>query len=486
MNTGEFTGDELADLADDFNDVDLAPSKSVEDLDRALFPPAPFDPPTDMSIDSFPISDNILPSPVRPTILISPENKIMDVNELPNVDQNLEVFVKGLVKLLLELPEYTDDTISEWVAKVSPLCSKNVFNYVYIQTLITRLSQEYSVSGQNTGYAMRRISAELQNAVRISQNGSKITKPFDNAIQNSAKEPQSDVIIFISEISGSEKPLAGDIVKVYKAYSDPDHAPSVSCLQSTQFLNVLLNDVFVKGEQRPQQVHEKLYLLAYASSVIDLHDGTKQTGELMPTLNKLESLEKILSEWSLSTDFTGKLKTLFEYLDVPITSMALLFWSKSKLKNGDYVNDIMMGRVPPLFYLLDEMGYRRKTQLKLLLNIWIEILEGIIVGVSVLEEIHLRKIIVDRLINMVKTGFVIPILNYFYHAVERIDESLVSYFLAKFLGLLETPIPGEVVKIVIRTINKFKSPKLLLSIELADPMLFFIRTLRFKVNAGKI
>ncbi|KAJ1552772.1 hypothetical protein HK096_010470, partial [Nowakowskiella sp. JEL0078] len=131
----------------------------------------PFDPVSEsISDEKIQLSENevslaeIIPT-VPPVPSTDPLGPLDSTLVTPDIFEDLPTFLNNMVRLLLELPNYSDLNISKWIDKVEPLCSRNEVTHVYVLSLISRLSEEHSTSGKNTGYILKKVVSELQKAV---------------------------------------------------------------------------------------------------------------------------------------------------------------------------------------------------------------------------------------------------------------------------------------------------------------------------------
>jgi hypothetical protein len=128
------------------------------------------------------------------------------------------------------------------------------------------------------------------------------------------------------------------------------------------------DDLFDTGTAvKPNMIEEKIWLLAYACTVLEGSDGKQDTSEVEPTAKALHSLHVILSKLSLAVDMTGECAHLLYAARFPVASMALLNWISRMISDPVFFESNLMidpnsTEIPFLFDLISEMAVRFPMQ----------------------------------------------------------------------------------------------------------------------------
>ncbi|KAJ3085813.1 Negative elongation factor C/D, partial [Quaeritorhiza haematococci] len=376
------------------------------------------------------------------------ENTVKD-GDFKDVTVDYQGFISALTDLLVELENETNVTFQEYADKLRVLCTYNEQNYVLSQTLINRLTRE-RFQNKRTGYLLKKVVNELENMVGSDQQK---VKAFNDAVCYSVGAPSPDLIQWITSIQNSKKPAAGDVIKKVTW--------NLSAVMPIK--EVMLADLFGPNKTT-SHFDEKIWLVAYAASVQEYPGGELDRSQFPLTIKALKDLHANLSRLTGATDLRDEFLLLLEAVKTPVTSVALMNWVSGLLSDpGFYETNLAMGETPPVFDLLDEMAIRRPLQRPQIFRVFVQNFERPYETMTPLQANEVRKKFLDRMIFMMKVGYVIPVTRYILKHGAEVDDSLTVYFLKTLLSMIEPPYPTELVGDLIKIIDRISSVDLIRS-----------------------
>ncbi|KAJ3417381.1 Negative elongation factor C/D [Chytridiales sp. JEL 0842] len=335
---------------------------------------------------------------------------------------DLDNFTDKLIRFLSDLAASSDVSVTadlkELHARESLLLSEQ--EYLYFRALLVRLQQE-SVGDKRTGKLLKRIADEIDQCIGFSENHD----PFREAFKFSGSPTFTDLVVSITKILTGEV-QSSDIQKVYNMYTS-EKPPSPEYLRQARFFDVLLKEIGFGGAAKPNLVTEKIWLLAYASSVRELPDGSLDKSLLESTANAIDSLRQHVARLNPSLDMRDEFLGFVNAMEYPIAAEALLRWLETTINDPTfYESSVLLNgtETPLLFELMDEIAIRVQLQRQAILKV----IESCLLRSYDTIEIKKRY--------MVKVGYVVPVLNMIPTIVDDLDASLPIYFMREVVSHL--------------------------------------------------
>ncbi|KAI8850811.1 TH1 protein [Chytridium lagenaria] len=245
---------------------------------------------------------------------------------------------------------------------------------------------------------------------------------------------------------------ASDIQKLFAFYSDRD-PPSVEYLRDPRFFDSLLHDVF--GVNEPNMTDQKIWLLAYASCS---SSDEESSGKLEKAMESLQFIRSVISRFNASTDMSDVFIGLLDAAKIPIACQALLIWIRKAISDPSFYESNAMTlstELPILFELMDEIAIQNPLQREYISSILVENLDRAFDTVSPLQAIEIKKRYVDRMVFLVKLGYVMPIFNRIDND-EKLDETLSGYFLNEILAVTSPPYDSTIISKMLSLLPKVK------------------------------
>ncbi|CAG8728822.1 5541_t:CDS:10, partial [Acaulospora morrowiae] len=327
---------------------------------------------------------------------IAEKGYISEIKHLKAAATYIEVYSKVLLDQLDNLIQMDEAGVQKHLPDLIRTASLHPHSYLFVQTLIKRLSQEPK------GYPLRRLSKELEKGVN------KLGSDLIPNLRSLIAAPPS----FISSSILYIPPTPGDVVA--------ESPPSPIYLRDSELLYWLLNNVFVPSDQNKNikwDLKEKyLYLAAFASSAKETVNGEIDSSKVNTTFETLKKLAGTLSKKSATgSEFNSIVPDLLVYIDTPIASMATIFWIKYLLRETSFYEK---------HFKANEIAFRHPYQRGHVFNAYKADLEA---GHKLTPEVMtaLKKQLLDRMIFMISTGFVMQVLMYIEKNINKLDEKLV-------------------------------------------------------------
>ncbi|XP_069686979.1 negative elongation factor D isoform X2 [Periplaneta americana] len=336
-----------------------------------------------------------------------------EITSISTAAQQIEVFSRVLKTTISSFLQNSED----WQNSISE-CAKMVCHgqhtYVYSQVLLQVLSQELK-GGSN----MKRLSQEI---TRCAQQNQHDVTPITMALNGAARYPQACQALTSMLSRNSLNPA--DITVLFRNYSALD-PPPIDLVRTPQFLELLVDSLFKPGVKlNPEHKPKYIYLLAYAASVCEVSSGKKgQTArktlnkdELKATIQAIEKVHSICNINKGSTELIAELSTLYQCIRFPVVSVGVVRWVESTVTEPSY------------FKLCTE-----HTPIHL----------------ALLDELEMRKMLLDRMVNLLSRGCVVPVVKYIKQCWLRgdTDISLIRYFVTEVLEAIAPPYTPEFVQL---------------------------------------
>jgi len=368
--------------------------------------------------------------------------------------QNKESFNNSLMDSIINLSKINEELLPKYIQSFLDLCSQNVVNYIYSQTFLFRLINDSTIE-EKKKYLIRYLSLKLDEYIDKIDASSKYSNIFSEALISSIQKMNSDFIVSVRNMRSEQDVVSLDITRVYNYYKDQRDNPSVEFLRHPNIYKLLLKEIFSNNNQSQDKKKIYTWLLAYATSVNDGDDAKERDKNINETINAINHLSVILKKITLNTDLKEYFMDLLKATKIPITSMALISWIEKTMDDPNYFDLYNQVNVRPLtFDLLNEVAIRQPLQRDAIFNIYRKSFEKQYVGVISQTVMELKKRILGEFIFLMKTDFVIPVLNYMVDNASIIDESLSVHFVQNLISMIQPPYPKDIASLIVKIISQ--------------------------------
>ncbi|CAH1284888.1 unnamed protein product [Diabrotica balteata] len=363
-----------------------------------------------------------------------------EITSISTAAQQLEVFsrvLKTSITSFLSNPEEWQNTSKE--------CAKMVCHgqhtYVYSQVIIHILARE-----SKGGSSMKRLSQEITKCAQ--KNGNDVT-PITMALNGASGYPTACQALTSMLSKNTLNPA--DITVLYRNYSGPD-PPPIDLVRTPQFLELLIDSLFKPGVKlNPDYKPKYIHLLAYASSVSEVQPkkGQKRISnkdELQPTIRAVETVHSICNGNKGSSELIAELSIIYQSLKFPVVSIGIIRWVECTVTEPSYFK-LSTEHTPIHLALLDEVVTLHPLLHNQVLNLLITLFESKQDELEILVQLEMRKMVLDRMVNLLCSGCVVPVVKYIKQCWQRgdTDISLIRYFVTEVLETIGPPYSSEFV-----------------------------------------
>ncbi|KAL0851216.1 hypothetical protein ABMA28_007060 [Loxostege sticticalis] len=363
-----------------------------------------------------------------------------EITSISTAAQQIEVFSRVLKSAIVGFLQSSDD----WQNSVNE-CAKMVCHgahtYVYSQVIVHILSQE-----QRGGAIMKRLGQEITRCAQ--QSGHDVT-PITLALTAGESWRNARTALAAMLSRGALNPA--DISVLFRAYTQPE-PPPVHLLRIPQFLELLVDALFKLGSKlNPEHKSKYMYLLAYAASVCEgLSPGRPVKDELKATVQAIEKVHAVCSSSASSSELIAELPTLYHCIRFPVVGMGVLVWVECVVTEPSYFK-LCTEHCPVHLALLDEVASCHHLLHHRLLWLLVQLFESPQDELEILVQLQLKKMLLDRMVNLLSRGCVVPVLRYIKQCWQRgdTDISLIRYFITEVLDAIAPPYTPEFVQLVL-------------------------------------
>lgn len=376
--------------------------------------------------------------------LISDAGHQSEITSISTAAQQIEVFsrvLKNSITKFLNNPEDMQGTLQECARMVC----HGQHTYVYSQVLVHVLAQE-----SKGGFNMKRLSQEITKyALTNNQN----VTPITMALNGSAAYPQASQALSSMLTRNALNPA--DINQLYRHYTALD-PPPIELIRNPQFLELLVDSLFKAGVKiNPEHKSKYIYLLAYATSVVDTPGKKGPQGkrvlnkdELKPTTQAIEKVHAICNVNKGSTELIAELQTLYNCIKFPVVGVGVIRWIENTVTEPSYFK-LSTDTCPTHLAILDEVAAIHTTLHNQILKLLIRLFESKQDELEILVQLEMKKMLLDRMVNLLTRGCVVPVVKYVKQCCQKgdTDISLIRYFVTEVLETITHPYSPEFVQL---------------------------------------
>lgn len=360
-----------------------------------------------------------------------------EITSISTAAQQIEVFSRVLKTAISGFLQSTDD----WQANIDE-CAKMVCHgqhtYVYSLVLLQVLARE-NKGGSN----MKRLAQEITKCAQ--QNRHDVT-PITMALNGAAAYPQACQALTSMLSRNALNPA--DITVLFRNYSAVE-PPPIDLIRTPQFLELLIDSLFKPGVKlNPEHKSKYIYLLAYAASVSEVGKKSLNKEELKVTMQAIEKVHTICSTSKGSTELIAELSTLYQCIRFPVVSVGVIRWVECTVTEPSYFK-LCTEHTPIHLALLDEVVTCHSLLHHRVLQLFIQLFESKQDELEILVQLEMRKMLLDRMVNLLSRGCVVPVVKYIKQCWERgdTDISLIRYFVTEVLEAIAPPYTPEFVQL---------------------------------------
>ncbi|KAF4519090.1 hypothetical protein B566_EDAN001682 [Ephemera danica] len=377
--------------------------------------------------------------------LISDAGYQGEITSISTAAQQIEVFSRVLKTAIVGFLTNSDDRASS-IQECAKMVCHGQHTFVYSQVLLQVLSQE-AKGGSN----MKRLSQEITKCAR--ENHHDVT-PIVMALNGAASHPSACQALSSMLSRNSLNPA--DITVLYRHYSSND-PPPIDLLRTPQFLELLVDALFKpSGKLNPEHKPKYIYLLAYAVSVTEAtaSRGRGQPArpaskeELKPTMQAIEKVQALCSTNKSSTEIIAELHTLYNCIRFPVVSVGIVRWVECVVTEPSYFK-LCTEHTPIHLAVLDEVVTGHPLLHAAVLQLLVQLFESKQDELEILVQLEMRKMLLDRMVNLLSVGCVVPVVQYIKQCWLRgdTDISLIRYFVTEVLEAIAPPYTAEFVQL---------------------------------------
>uniref|UniRef100_A0A0K2T8L7 Negative elongation factor D [Nasonia vitripennis] n=1 Tax=Lepeophtheirus salmonis TaxID=72036 RepID=A0A0K2T8L7_LEPSM len=368
-----------------------------------------------------------------------------EITSISTAAQQIEVFSRILKTSVITFLLSSADDVQR--RRNMEECAKMVCHgqhtYVYAQVLLSVLAHE-----PKGGHVIQRLQEEIQTqAQKANHDVTPITLSLLSGFQHS-RAGQA-----LGSMLSKQTLNPADIVVLYKLYNQLD-PPPVSLIRIPQFLQLLIDALFRPGSRINQEHKSKyIYLLAYASSVTDNWSHRRGTrkglnkDELKGTMQAAERVHNIVSSSKGATELISEIGTLYQCIRFPVASVGVIRWVECVVSESNFFSR-STDYCPVHLALLDEVVTCHPLLHYKVLQLFIILFEAHYDSLEILAQLEIKKMLLDRLVNLLSRGYVLPVVKYISRCWSNTgtDISLIRYFVTEVLDTIAPPYSAEFVK----------------------------------------
>ncbi|XP_066868885.1 negative elongation factor C/D isoform X9 [Kogia breviceps] len=315
--------------------------------------------------------------------------------------------------------------------------------YLFAQALMSVLAQE-----EQGGSAVRRIAQEVQ---RFAQERGHDASQITLALGTAASYPRACQALGAMLSKGALNPA--DITVLFKMFTSMD-PPPVELIRVPAFLDLFMQSLFKPGARINQDhKHKYIHILAYAASVVETWKKNKRVSinkdELKSTSKAVETVHNLCcNENKGASELVAELSTLYQCIRFPVVAMGVLKWVDWTVSEPRYFQ-LQTDHTPVHLALLDEISTCHQLLHAQVLQLLVKLFETEHSQLDVMEQLELKKTLLDRMVHLLSRGYVLPVVSYIRKCLEKLDTdiSLIRHFVTEVLDVIAPPYTSDFVQL---------------------------------------
>jgi len=172
-----------------------------------------------------------------------------------------------------------------------------------------------------------------------------------------------------------------------------------------------------------------------------------------------------------STELIAELGTLYQYIRFPVVSMGVFRWVESTVLEPSYFK-LSTEHTPVHLALLDEVAAVNTLLHSNILDLLVRLFESRQDELEILVQLEMRKMLLDRMVNLLTRGYVVPIVKYIKQCWQRgdTDISLIRYFVTEVSRFLDSSLSAKQLYFFLQVLESIAPPYTSEFVQLFLPM----------------
>ncbi|XP_019612714.1 negative elongation factor C/D isoform X3 [Rhinolophus sinicus] len=375
--------------------------------------------------------------------LISDAGYQGEITSVSTACQQLEVFSRVLRTSLATILDGGEENLEKNLPEFAKMVCHGEHTYLFAQAMMSVLAQE-----EQGGSAVRRIAQEVQ---RFAQERGHDASQITLALGTAASYPRACQALGAMLSKGALNPA--DITVLFKMFTSMD-PPPVELIRVPAFLDLFMQSLFKPGARINQDhKHKYIHILAYAASVVETWKKNKRASinkdELKSTSKAVETVHNLCcNENKGASELVAELSTLYQCIRFPVVAMGVLKWVDWTVSEPRYFQ-LQTDHTPVHLALLDEISTCHQLLHPQVLQLLVKLFETEHCQLDVMEQLELKKTLLDRMVHLLSRGYVLPVVSYIRKCLEKLDTdiSLIRYFVTEVLDVIAPPYTSDFVQL---------------------------------------
>ncbi|XP_048205638.1 LOW QUALITY PROTEIN: negative elongation factor C/D [Perognathus longimembris pacificus] len=375
--------------------------------------------------------------------LISDAGYQGEITSVSTACQQLEVFSRVLRTSLATILDGGEENLEKNLPEFAKMACHGEHTYLFAQAMMSVLAQE-----EQGGSAVRRVAQEVQ---RFAQEKGHDASQITLALGTAASYPRACQALGAMLSKGALNPA--DITVLFKMFTSMD-PPPVELIRVPAFLDLFMQSLFKPGARINQDhKHKYIHILAYAASVVETWKKNKRVSinkdELKSTSKAVETVHNLCcNENKGASELVAELSTLYQCIRFPVVAMGVLKWVDWTVSEPRYFQ-LQTDHTPVHLALLDEISTCHQLLHPQVLQLLVKLFETEHSQLDVMEQLELKKTLLDRMVHLLSRGYVLPVVSYIRKCLEKLDTdiSLIRYFVTEVLDVIAPPYTSDFVQL---------------------------------------
>lgn len=149
-----------------------------------------------------------------------------------------------------------------------------------------------------------------------------------------------------------------------------------------------------------------------------------------------------------SAELIAEFQTLYQCIRFPVVGVGVIRWIENTVTEPSYFK-LSTDSCPPHLAVLDEVAYVHVSLHGQILALLIRIFESKQDELEILVQLEMKKMLLDRMVNLLTRGCVVPVVKYVKQCCQKDDTdiSLIRYFVKEVLETISHPYSAEFVQL---------------------------------------
>ncbi|KAL1401339.1 hypothetical protein pipiens_006680 [Culex pipiens pipiens] len=168
----------------------------------------------------------------------------------------------------------------------------------------------------------------------------------------------------------------------------------------------------------------------------------------MCQLKAVEKVHTICNVNRGSTELIAEISTLYNCIRFPVVGVGVIRWVENTVTEPSYFK-LCTESCPLHLALLDEVACVHSSLHDQILRLLIQLFESKQDELEILVQLEMKKMLLDRMVNLLARGCVVPVVKYIRQCCTKgdTDISLIRYFVTEVLETITHPYSPEFVQL---------------------------------------